>query len=140
MTEANKRQVGGSHYKKSGVLEHWDLVAIYNWDYFQARTIAYVMRWREKGGIQDLEKARHFLDKYIELETLRAKGTLSMELIRASLIATEALLDKEEIQYNVNPDDPYHGTIFDAGPRASDASLPQFPEVQGAGKRGGPQL
>ena len=29
------------------------------------------MRWRDKNGIQDLEKARHFLDKYLEVE--RAK-------------------------------------------------------------------
>ena len=65
---ANSRQVGGGHYKTAHGLEHWDLVHIFKLDYFQGQITKYVMRWRQKGGIQDLEKARHFLDKYIELE------------------------------------------------------------------------
>lgn len=68
---ANDRQVGGSHYKHEGAVEHWDIVAQWNLDYFQGQITKYVMRWRQKGGIQDLEKARHFLEKYIEIETLR---------------------------------------------------------------------
>src|SRR5262245_19904668 len=67
---ANDRQHGGDHYK-TGVIEHWDIVGMFGLDYFQGQITKYVMRWRKKGGIQDLEKARHFLDKYIELE--RAK-------------------------------------------------------------------
>jgi hypothetical protein len=63
---ANERQVGGEHYKTGG-LEHWDIVARFKLDYFQGQITKYVMRWRRKNGIQDLEKARHFLDKYIEL-------------------------------------------------------------------------
>jgi hypothetical protein len=27
----------------------------------------YVMRWKLKGGMEDLEKAAHFLEKYMEL-------------------------------------------------------------------------
>jgi hypothetical protein len=111
MTEANKRQVGGDHYQEMGVLEHWDLAAMYGWDYFAARTIAYIMRWRTKGGIQDLEKARHFLDKYIEVETLRMKGMLTLGIMKAAI----ARLD-EEVRYNVNGDDPYGAdTVFEAG-------------------------
>lgn len=74
---ANDRQVGGSHYKGEGKVEHWDIVAQHDLDYFQGQITKYVMRWRLKGGIQDLEKARHFLDKYIELETAKqpTKGT-----------------------------------------------------------------
>lgn len=68
---ANDRQVGGQHYKGEGKVEHWDIVAQHSLDYFQGQITKYVMRWRAKGGVQDLEKARHFLDKYIELE--RAK-------------------------------------------------------------------
>jgi hypothetical protein len=30
--------------------------------------VKYVSRWRDKGGINDLKKARHYLDKLIELE------------------------------------------------------------------------
>lgn len=64
---ANERQIGGDHYKKEGFPEHWDIVWEYDLDYFQGQITKYVMRWKKKGGINDLEKARHFLDKYIEL-------------------------------------------------------------------------
>jgi hypothetical protein len=61
---ANDRQIGGSHYKAA--LQHWDLAILFKWDYIQARLMAYVMRWRDKKKLEDLEKAQHFLEKYIE--------------------------------------------------------------------------
>lgn len=67
MAGANSRQVGGSHYKAPGKVEHWDFVHQHNLDYFQGQITKYVMRWKEKNGVQDLEKAQHFLEKYIEL-------------------------------------------------------------------------
>lgn len=73
MSEADNRQVGGQHYKAADKSqEHWNLVQAYGWDYFTAQVIKYMMRWRKKNGLQDLEKARHFLDKLIEIERERA--------------------------------------------------------------------
>lgn len=66
---ANTRQVGGSHYKVGSLPEHWDLVVQYDWDYFQGQIIKYVMRHKKKNGVQDLQKAAHFLEKYIEEQT-----------------------------------------------------------------------
>lgn len=63
--EANKRQVGGSHYG-GGEFQHWDMVVQHDLDYFQGQITKYVMRWKAKNGLQDLEKAQHFLEKYIE--------------------------------------------------------------------------
>jgi hypothetical protein len=63
---ANERQVGGTHYKTGGE-EHWDRVYRLGLDYFQAQITKYVERCWKKNGVQDLEKARHFLDKYIEI-------------------------------------------------------------------------
>ena len=63
---ANDKQVGGGHYR-GAELQHWDLVDIYQWDYFQAQIIKYVMRHKQKNGIEDLKKAIHFAEKYIEL-------------------------------------------------------------------------
>lgn len=63
---ANDRQVGGRHYKKGGE-EHWDRAWRLNYDPFQYIITKWIERWRDKGGLQDLEKARHALDKYIEL-------------------------------------------------------------------------
>jgi hypothetical protein len=63
---ANDRQVGGSHYKKGGE-EHWDRAYRLDYDIFQYIITKWIERWRDKGGIQDLEKARHALEKYIEV-------------------------------------------------------------------------
>lgn len=62
---ANNSQVGGDHYRTD--IQHWDYVVANGLDYFQAQIIKYVTRWRKKGGVQDLDKARHFLEKYVEL-------------------------------------------------------------------------
>lgn len=62
--EANDRQVGGNHYKRSK-FQPWD------WDRYgvgglEWTAIKYITRFREKGGIEDLNKAIHFVDKLIE--------------------------------------------------------------------------
>lgn len=64
---ANDTQVGGSHYKKRGGEEHWDRAWRLKYDPFQYIITKWIERWREKGGLQDLYKARHALEKYIEV-------------------------------------------------------------------------
>ena len=64
---ANDTQVGGDHYKMHGI-QPWDFIASNGIGYFEGNIIKYVSRWRHKGGVQDLEKARHYLDKLIEIE------------------------------------------------------------------------
>ena len=61
-------QVGGTHYKVEG-LQHWGLVDLYRVGYFEANISKYVTRWRKKNGVQDLEKAAHYLQKLIELRS-----------------------------------------------------------------------
>ena len=63
---ANDTQVGGKHYQSK--TQHWDIVAEHDLDYFQGCITKYIFRWKKKGGLQDLLKARHYLDKYIELQ------------------------------------------------------------------------
>lgn len=67
---ANDEQVGGGHYKKYPV-QPWDLFIPWNLNGFQAHIIPYIVRYRDKGGVEDLKKARHFLDKLIEVEEER---------------------------------------------------------------------
>lgn len=71
MSNANTTQVGGSHYKAHGDadLQHWDIVHKLKLDYFQGQITKYVIRWKDKNGLEDLHKAAHFLQKYIELHT-----------------------------------------------------------------------
>lgn len=61
---ANDRQVGGAHYDKP--IQHWDYVVAQGLGYFEGQITKYVSRWRSKNGLEDLKKARHFLDKLIE--------------------------------------------------------------------------
>jgi hypothetical protein len=69
---ARESQVGGDHYK-SKAIQPWD--AMQAWmskeafmGFLQGNVIKYVARWQEKGGYDDLRKARHYLDKMIETE------------------------------------------------------------------------
>jgi hypothetical protein len=64
VSAANGRQVGGTHYGLRAY-QHWDMVIDFGLDYFQGQITKYVMRWNKKNGVQDLEKAKHFLEKYI---------------------------------------------------------------------------
>lgn len=63
-----KVQVQGTHYKNLKIqpIEYIHANAI---PFAEGCVIKYVTRWRDKGGIKDLEKARHFLDLLIQLES-----------------------------------------------------------------------
>lgn len=70
---ANERQVGGDHYAAPDGEQHWDRVWRMKLDYFQAQITKYVERCWKKNGLQDLLKAQHVLQKYIELSSPPAK-------------------------------------------------------------------
>lgn len=65
MSLANAEQVGGVHYRSP--IQHWDFAASWGVGYFDGQVTKYVTRWRKKRGLEDLNKARHFLEKMIEL-------------------------------------------------------------------------
>lgn len=69
---ANDEQHGGTHYKGVAI-EPWDYIAANGIGFFEGNAIKYLSRWRTKGGIVDLKKAKHYIEKLLELET--AKGT-----------------------------------------------------------------
>lgn len=64
-------QVAGDHYKKLKI-QPIEFIHANGIPFAEGSVIKYVTRWRDKGGIKDLEKARHFLDLLIELETKQA--------------------------------------------------------------------
>mgnify|MGYP001260803568 CR=1 FL=1 len=66
-SSANSKQIAGTHYK-SKQIQPWDFIAANNLDFFQGNIIKYVVRFRDKNGKQDLEKAKHYLEKLIEIE------------------------------------------------------------------------
>jgi hypothetical protein len=64
---ANSKQIAGSHYSDKDI-QPWDYIYANNLGYFEGNCVKYVSRWRDKGGIEDLKKAIHYLEKLIELE------------------------------------------------------------------------
>lgn len=67
MSESMKVQIGGSHYK-SMAIQPVEFIHKNGIGFIEGCVIKYVSRWRAKGGVNDLEKARHFLDMLIEME------------------------------------------------------------------------
>lgn len=66
VTQANDKQVGGSHYKDNAI-QPWDYIVRNEIGYLEGNVIKYVSRWKDKGGVADLEKAKHYLEKLIEV-------------------------------------------------------------------------
>jgi hypothetical protein len=64
---ALSHQEGGDHYKTKPIqpVQYCMANCI---GFMEGSVIKYVTRWRDKGGVQDLKKARHFLDLMIEYE------------------------------------------------------------------------
>ncbi len=63
---ANAVQVGGGHYQTKAI-QPWDYIVSNRLGYLEGNVVKYVSRWQDKGGRQDLEKARHYLDKLLEV-------------------------------------------------------------------------
>lgn len=68
---ALERQVGGGHYKKYKI-QPVEFIHANNIGFCEASAIKYLCRWRDKGGVADLEKAKHFIDLLIDLEKQNA--------------------------------------------------------------------
>lgn len=71
-TMPEHRQVGGSHYTQLAI-QPWD--AMQAWmsreafaGFLLGNVVKYAARYRAKGGAEDLRKARHYLDRLIQLE------------------------------------------------------------------------
>jgi hypothetical protein len=60
-------QQGGGHYKDLAI-QPVEYIHANGIPFIEGCVIKYVTRWRTKGGMGDLEKARHFIDLLIELE------------------------------------------------------------------------
>lgn len=64
---ANNKQIAGDHYKKYGDLQPWDVVIAWNLGYLEGTALKYIARWKDKNGIEDIQKAIHFLEKLVEI-------------------------------------------------------------------------
>ena len=60
-----------SHYTKGG-MQPWDYILANNLNFFEGNVVKYVTRWRKKNGLDDLRKARVYIDELIRQEEARA--------------------------------------------------------------------
>ena len=65
---ALETQVAGNHYKDLKI-QPVEYIHANNIPFIEGSIIKYATRWRDKGGIKDLEKIKHFVDLLIELES-----------------------------------------------------------------------
>lgn len=67
----NDIQHGGDHYKNRAI-QPWDYVIANEMGYLEGTIVKYITRYKDKNGVEDLMKARHFLDKLIEVTNERS--------------------------------------------------------------------
>lgn len=63
--DAIEKQVAGEHYLKLP-FQPVTYILANNIGYCEGNVIKYVTRWKDKGGVEDLRKARHYLDMLIQ--------------------------------------------------------------------------
>jgi hypothetical protein len=60
-----KKQVGGNHYLKYKI-QPVEFIIKNNIGFVEGNIIKYVLRFKEKGGVQDLLKAKHYIELLID--------------------------------------------------------------------------
>jgi hypothetical protein len=59
------KQVGGSHYKDCKI-QPTEYIVANKMGFCEGNVIKYVTRYASKGGVEDLEKAKHYIELLIE--------------------------------------------------------------------------
>ena len=62
---AKTKQVGGDHYKLTEI-QPIEYILANKLEFCEGNIVKYATRWRFKGGIEDLEKIKHYCDFLIE--------------------------------------------------------------------------
>ena len=62
---AKDYQIGGSHYKNKGI-QPIEYIMSNGLGFCEGNVIKYISRWRDKNGLDDLLKAKHYLEFLIE--------------------------------------------------------------------------
>jgi hypothetical protein len=64
--KANKKQVGGKHYIKYKI-QPIEFITQNNIPFIEGNVIKYLLRYKDKNGIQDLDKCIHYIELLKEL-------------------------------------------------------------------------
>jgi len=71
---ARDTQVGGDHYVEM-TIQPAEFCEANGLSYCESMVVRYISRWRDKNGIEDLEKAQHMIQYLIEMEADRDADT-----------------------------------------------------------------
>lgn len=64
-TTAGKVGQPPAHYAGRGGLQPFDVIDAFGLDFYDGNAVKYLLRWRVKGGINDLRKAIHYIEEQI---------------------------------------------------------------------------
>lgn len=64
--DSTNYQVGGDHYRNP--MQPWHIMEAWELDFWEGSALKYLLRWRHKGGVEDLRKCRHYIEYLIERE------------------------------------------------------------------------
>jgi hypothetical protein len=67
-------QIGGAHYKQFKI-QPIEFCHVNKIGYLESTAIKYLCRWKDKGGIEDLDKAIHYIQVLKELEIANTART-----------------------------------------------------------------
>ncbi len=59
--KANKKQVGGKHYMKYKI-QPIEFITQNNIPFIEGNVIKYLLRYKDKNGMQDLDKCIHYIE------------------------------------------------------------------------------
>ena len=60
-----KRQVGGDHYEKCGIMPT-TYIRANNLDFFEGNIVKYITRHKDKNGAEDIKKVIHYAEMILE--------------------------------------------------------------------------
>ena len=58
-----------SHYENVEGLELFQVVDAFGLSFYEGNALKDLLRWRRKGGVEDLRKAKHYSDEVIHRES-----------------------------------------------------------------------
>lgn len=65
--KAKDIQIGGTHYNKYAI-QPTEFIHKNDIGFVQGNILKYIIRYKDKNGIEDLKKAKHYIDLLIEMD------------------------------------------------------------------------
>lgn len=95
-----------AYYRGKGGMQPFDIIDLFHLGFYDGNVVKYLLRWKRKGGLEDLSKAQHYLDETIKRDQtgMRPAGgawptSLSAQLTRIADAFSLTSLEMHTIGY-----------------------------------------